>query len=396
VSDADEWFGRLDAVEKDTYEHLVEAFEKQWPLTAAPKASKTERIQTLKDWVLKVEDLGKKVEGPGGTLIWSHVKCATGLASRVRDAEDSTGFLLGDIYNALPRPVRELIRKEPRSTYDQLTAAVLALDTSDLKDAAATYTRDEETARLAREPASPTKALREALSSTHLQAPSQQYRTPNPTAFPMPVAPTAHNPFLGAGGQGNLFGPTRGNIHPFHGAGPGALGMGHGTTHPQIPSGQPLHNRPAAVHHQDLIQYALPQHPNTTEGQMAYRAQVVAWHTANPNRKPDEQHPYPLTPGSPVVGSRECWDCGQKGHMQSAAVCEGPVLPEPERDWRRIAGSIARAYHSERLAANHAVNFVSTQQYVPYPQYNHQQSYAGEGYVDDVDDGQGNGQGLSA
>jgi hypothetical protein len=43
-SDADEWFGRLDAAEKDTYEHLVEAFEKQWLLTAAPKASKTERI----------------------------------------------------------------------------------------------------------------------------------------------------------------------------------------------------------------------------------------------------------------------------------------------------------------------------------------------------------------
>jgi hypothetical protein len=63
--------------------------------------------------VLKVEDLGKKVEGPGGALVWSHVKWATGLASRVRDAEDSTGFLLGDTYNALPRPVRELIRKEP-------------------------------------------------------------------------------------------------------------------------------------------------------------------------------------------------------------------------------------------------------------------------------------------
>jgi hypothetical protein len=72
------------------------------------------------------------------------------------------------------------------------------------------------------------------------------------------------------------------------------------------------------------------------------------------------------------------------------------MLPEPERDWRRVAGSIARAYNSERLVANHAINFVGTQQYVPYPQYNHQQSYAGESYADEVDDGQGNGQGLSA
>ena len=63
----------------------------------------------LKDWTLKVEDIGKKVEGPGGGQIWSHVKWATGLASRVRDASDTSAFLLTDVYNTLPKPVRELI-----------------------------------------------------------------------------------------------------------------------------------------------------------------------------------------------------------------------------------------------------------------------------------------------
>ena len=384
-SDADEWFSNLDATEKDTYDHLVGAFQKQWPLTAVPKTSKTERIQSLKDWVLKPEELGKKVEGPGGSQVWSHVKWATGLASKVRDAEDSTGFLLGDVYNALPRPVRDLVRKEPRSTYGELTAAVLALDTSDLKDAATTFARDKETARLAREPASPTKVLRDALTATHLQTPYQQYRAP-----PIPT----QNPFQAPGGQGNLFGAARGNILPFRGGGPGALGMGGGTARPQIPTVQPLRSRPAAIRHQDLLQYALPHHPNTTDGQAAYRVQVMSWHAANPNRKPDEQHPYPLTPGTPAVGSRECWDCRQKGHMQSAPVCPGATLPEPERDWRRIAGFIARTFHAERLATAHAVHFIGAQQYMPYPLYN-QQSHQG-GYADDVDDGQGNGQGLSA
>jgi hypothetical protein len=79
--------------------------------------------------------------------------------------------------------------------------------------------------------------------------------------------------------------------------------------------------------------------------------------------------------------------------MQSAAVCAGAVLPEPERDWRRIAGFIARAFHTERLATNHAVNFVDIQQYNPYPQY-HQQSYQ-RAYIEDVEDEQGNGRGLS-
>jgi hypothetical protein len=111
--------------------------------------------------------------------------------------------------------------------------------------------------------------------------------------------------------------------------------------------------------HQDLQNFALPQHPNTTEGRAAYQAQVAVWHTANPNRKPDEQHLYPLMSGTPAVRSRECWDCGQKGHMQSAPICAGAILPEPERDWRRIAGFIACAFNTERLANNHAVNFIS-------------------------------------
>jgi len=101
-STADDWFNGLAVDEKDTYEHLTKVFKTQWPLTPAPKASKAERIQTLKEWLLKAEDLGKKVEGPGGSEIWSHVKWATGLSSRVHDAEDATGFLIGEVYNALP------------------------------------------------------------------------------------------------------------------------------------------------------------------------------------------------------------------------------------------------------------------------------------------------------
>jgi len=105
-SEADDWFNKLDPdTETDTYEHLTEAFEAQWPLTTAPKSSKAEHIQALKDWVLKQEDLGKKVDGPGGSQLWLHVKWATGLAAKVRDVEDSTGFLVSDIYNGLPKPI---------------------------------------------------------------------------------------------------------------------------------------------------------------------------------------------------------------------------------------------------------------------------------------------------
>lgn len=146
--EADDWFNQLQAGEKDMYEHLTMAFEKQWPLTAVPKMSKMERIQILKEWVLKADELGKKVEGPGGSQIWSHVKWATGLALRVRDVEDTTGFLLTEIYKGLPRPVHELIRNERKSMYAELAKAVLNLNMNDLKEAAGDFNHDEETARL--------------------------------------------------------------------------------------------------------------------------------------------------------------------------------------------------------------------------------------------------------
>ena len=63
---ADLWFDDLDAGSKDTWVHLVNAFEIRWPKATVPKASKSERIRALKEWVVKPDELGKKTESAGG------------------------------------------------------------------------------------------------------------------------------------------------------------------------------------------------------------------------------------------------------------------------------------------------------------------------------------------
>ena len=73
-SATDEWFNELTFNNKDTYQRLTDAFKLQWPLTTAPRASKVECIAALKEWVLKLDEIGKKVEGPGGDIKWSHIK----------------------------------------------------------------------------------------------------------------------------------------------------------------------------------------------------------------------------------------------------------------------------------------------------------------------------------
>jgi hypothetical protein len=85
--------------------------------------------------------------------------------------------------------------------------------------------------------------------------------------------------------------------------------------------------------------------------------------------------------------------------MQGAPVCGGASLPEPERDWRRVAGYITREFNKGRLINAQPVNYIGYNgnnpypQYIPYPNYT---SYPSGGYAGELDDGQGKGGGPSA
>ncbi|KIM82768.1 hypothetical protein PILCRDRAFT_88425 [Piloderma croceum F 1598] len=154
------------------------------------------------------------------------------------------------------------------------------------------------------------------------------------------------------------------------GVGTGALGMGRGLT----------------------------QQPDSETNRAAYQAQVVDWHRNNPGTTPDEQHHYPLTPGTAPLGSRECYDCGHPGHTQGAPppVCLGQTLPEPERTWHRIAGFINREFKKENRAAA-GVNYIGyqPQQYSYGNQYTYPYPYVGSSYPGEVGDMPGNGEGPS-
>ena len=255
-----------------------------------------------------------------------------------------------DIYNGLPRPVQLLIHKEKEAMYEELTALVIAIDITELKKMVADFTCNEETACLAHEtPDSPTKAICKALTATHLQTPQIWYNPQLPAPYTTNApAPAQVNPFVGQGGCGNLFGPIHGaNLPSLCGIGPGALGIGHGAIQPNLTQGSSLHDRPIRLCYQDMNQLKLPHHHNTATGHTAYQLQVMAWHIANPNSRPNKQHPYPLLPGGFTIGSCECWDCGLQGHLQGTTVCQDALLPEPEHDWHCITGYITHMYNKE-------------------------------------------------
>jgi hypothetical protein len=154
-SPADNWFGGLKVTKRDTYEHITAVFKREWPLIVTVKELKVEHIWALKEWLLTLEELGKKVECPGGVQVWSHVKWANSLASQVCDAEDKSAFLLSEVFDTLLEPVHNLVCKEPRTSYDELATVVCSLDTKDLKDTVARYAYDKETVQLAHLQTSP-------------------------------------------------------------------------------------------------------------------------------------------------------------------------------------------------------------------------------------------------
>jgi hypothetical protein len=69
-------------------------------------------------------------------------------------------------------------------------------------------------------------------------------------------------------------------------------------------------NRMPTEHMDNIIQCALPIHPNTPAGQALYNAQIVQWNTKYAGHQVSEIQPYPLSPGTAPVASGECWKCG--------------------------------------------------------------------------------------
>jgi hypothetical protein len=103
-------------------------------------------------------------------------------------------------------------------------------------------------------------------------------------------------------------------------------------------------DRPAHERLSDVLTKALQIHPRNplAEGIAQYNSQVLSWHaTHGQNGKgPNKTRPYPLTPGTVLVESRECWKCGQQTHHPGP--CTAPALPAPETKWRSIAQTICK------------------------------------------------------
>ncbi|PPQ72271.1 hypothetical protein CVT25_008095 [Psilocybe cyanescens] len=139
------------------------------------------------------------------------------------------------------------------------------------------------------------------------------------------------------------------NIRPIESPNPFASGstlhgtpiFGGKTTHlPALQTPSPASICPNNIELANRAVAASSTFPSTPEGVAAYNTAMQAWEGVYPpGREVDfTTAPYPLTPGTANIGSRECFACGQCGHITRECTTDTVKINNREQRWRAFIG----------------------------------------------------------
>jgi hypothetical protein len=91
----------------------------------------------------------------------------------------------------------------------------------------------------------------------------------------------------------------------------------------------------------------VPQRPNTEAGMRQYKADIDLWHrTYSTDRMTTLDQPYPLRPGTALVGSGECYNCGmvtEPTHLSSQCTVSSLLRPHETKWCQQVAGMLWHA-----------------------------------------------------
>ncbi|KAJ7472503.1 hypothetical protein FB451DRAFT_1398718 [Mycena latifolia] len=276
---AKSWYNKLAATDKDTFPHLVVAFQKQWPEKEMAVREKGELQEELLSLKLRPEEIGVRVEEDG-----------------IEEWAKSTGL-------SKSQPLRRASRTmagPKRKTWAELVQTMKDIPSSDV----AGVRRLED--RL---------ASMETLISNLQRAPPQTPTRGLTTAFSSLAASSpARND------------PNRRLLFPQASAAAAPVAR----------------NYRADSERLVMIQAApVTIQPRTPAGQATYAREIAAYAQKHGTLRPSEERPYPLMPGTVAVGSGECHKCGTMGHFSAeCSATDSLLIPAVEVRWRQIVQSI--------------------------------------------------------
>jgi hypothetical protein len=334
---AEQWFDNLPAGEKDTWEHLVHAFKKRWPSKTPTVKTVEEKQAALEQTAISEEELGKRVTTNGVEEL-AHVVWADKIERLAAAIPDANGLLINTVRKSMPK-VLQKITGSGHSNWASFCSAVRAATVTQITEAK----EEEEEARNLRKQVKRLQELRDA-SARDVTNALQRFTMTTPP--PVPRFPTLRNQPLNATNYPSTPAFNTNNQNP--------------ARNTYLAPNQPTtrQNRTPAERMNDVIQRALPIHPNTPDGRASYNTQIVQWNTEHAGQQVSETRPYPLSPGTMPVASGECWRCGMTGHI--GPNCNNPnPIPGFESRWRSIAASIKRSCPTNMAENINYVNEIS-------------------------------------
>lgn len=325
---AEDWFNNLAKEHTVTWDSLIKAFDKEWPPRKTVRKTREEKQAMLEEATISEAELGTQTTTEG-IEEHAHIAWANKVEKLANAIPDRDNILVPSFRKKLPPTLKALVDSK-HNTWSTFCKAIRDIPSADMlekkEEVAQRQRMEEELSALKRQqPQTPSKALGAALRNVSLASPSipPTYRLPQTTTSSV-------------------------------------------RTGQRIPGTTPFTPRSDAE--KLAIIERIPQPPpNTPAGHAEYKTQIAAWNTAHAGTMPNESRPYPLTPGTCPVASRDCWNCGMQGHSGSACP-ETERVPELEFQWRRKATMIKRGASPRE----HNINYVANPFTMPQEEYNRQ------------------------
>jgi hypothetical protein len=351
---AENWYKNLPLIDKMDWDSFYAEFTARWPLPTIVEPSREELLEKLNQTKITTDDIGAMVERDGDH-VYTHVAWAEEIRALVDALDDAKGHLIPQIRRNLPLAIR-LTLPTNLNTWNTFLAAVTSLSMDRLADQ-----REN------------TETIRDNILQTMGMGGQAQFNTNNPapkyipTNNYAPARPTPplfpRTPFVQTNTTPRQTLPHTPQWTPRTPATPtnqrfnhplntpsGSFLSNNSTLHPNsIFANQrtsmpqtPTPNR-AQMTNQDLARKSVAassNFPNTPEGKANYATALQAWETVYPPAREVDftTSPYPLTPGTAPLGSRECYTCGIQGHITREHDPAIPTVNVREQRWRAFVG----------------------------------------------------------
>ncbi|KAG6838742.1 hypothetical protein C0991_009031, partial [Blastosporella zonata] len=129
---AETWFEDLPAAEKDTWTHLLDAFDVRWPVTRRAAKNQEEQQEELGKIRITEEELGRKVR-VNGREVHAHIAWADKIQRAANAIPDSNNLLVKTTRDNSPKSLKALVPASHK-TWAMYCDAVRAINIDNLRE----------------------------------------------------------------------------------------------------------------------------------------------------------------------------------------------------------------------------------------------------------------------